>query len=305
VRNIRRTDLNLLVVLDALLDERSVTRAAARLALTQSTVSGLLARLRKVFDDPLFVRTQRGLLPTPRAQALAPLLRNWLAEASALVAGETFDPAAAALTFYLSANDYIQSALIVPLVGRLQADAPNLRLAVRPAQTANVAELLAGGELDLTLTTTMEINAFDLPSRPLYEERYVGVVRSGHPLETAGGVGLEEFCAYPHVLVSPSDGRFDGPTDEALAKVGRTRRVRLSMPGFLLLPEILQAGDLIAVVPERVLSGRMSGLRTFEPPVPIPGFTVVALWHPRMQKDPGHRWLRELLVATARQLQAA
>lgn len=304
MRHIRRADLNLLVVLDALLEERSVTRAAARLALTQSTVSGLLARLRKLFDDPLFVRTPRGLLPTARAQDLAPLLRNWLGEASALIAGGTFDPGAAALTLYLAANDYIQSTLVVPFVERLQGEAPNLRVAVRPAQTRNVAERLANGELDLTLTTTMEINAFDLPSRPLYEERYVGVVRSGHPLETDGGVGLDPFCAYPHVLVSPNDGRFDGPTDEALAKVGRTRHVRLSMPGFLVLPEILQTGDLIAVVPERVLSGRMSGLRKFKPPVPIPGFGVIALWHPRMQRDPAHRWVRELLAATAHRVQA-
>jgi DNA-binding transcriptional LysR family regulator len=300
---LRRTDLTLLVVLDALLEERSVTRAAARLAVTQPTVSGMLVRLCKLFDDPLFVRTQRGLLPTPRAQALAPSLRRWLAEAGSLVAGETFDPATAFVTTSLSANDYIQSALIVPFVERLRADAPNFRVALRPAHTANAAELLAAGELDLILTTTMEVSTFDLPSRSLYDERYVCVVRRRHPLGAKAQVTLDQFCGFPHALVSPSEGRFVGPTDQALAKLGRTRQVVLSVPGFLILPDILQTGDLIAVVPERVLHGRMAGLRTFEPPLAIPAFSVIALWHPRLHRDPAHRWLRELLAATARGLQ--
>jgi len=303
MRDLRRTDLGLLVALDALLEERSVTRAAARLAVTQPTVSGMLVRLRKLFDDPLFVRTQRGLLPTPRAQALAPHLRQWLTEARALVAGDTFDPGSALLTASLSANDYIQSALIVPFLERLRAVAPNVRLAVRPAQTVHVSEMLANGDLDLSITTTPGITSFDLPSRPLYEERYICAIRKRHPLSGRGAVTLDQFCSYPHVLVSPNEGRFVGPTDQALAKLGRTRRVVLSVPGFLILPDILQTGDLIAVVPERVLRGRMSGLRTFAPPVAVPGFSVLAMWHPRLHKDPAHRWLRELLAATARELQ--
>jgi len=305
VRDIRRTDLTLLVVLDALLEERSVTRAAARLAVTQPTVSGMLARLRTLFNDPLFVRTQRGLLPTPRAQALAPLLRQWLAEAEVLVAGDRFEPASALLTASVSANDYIQSALIVPFLRRLRGAAPNLRIAVRPAQTAGVAEMLANGELDLSITSTTEITTLDLPSRSLYEERYVCAVRKEHPLKGRRAVTMDQFCSYPHVLVSPSDGRFAGPTDEALARLGRTRRVVLSVPGFLVLPELLQTDDLIAVVPERVLHGRMAGLRTFAPPLAIPGFGVIAIWHPRLHKDPAHQWLREQLAAAARSLKPA
>ena len=103
-------------------------------------------------------------------------------------------------------------------------------------------------------------------------------------------------------LVSPTEGRFVGPSDNALAKLGRTRSVALSVSGFLIVPDILQTGDLIAVVPERALHGRMTGLRTFEPPLEIPGFGVIALWHPRLNADPAHRWLRELLVNVAREL---
>ncbi len=305
MKDIRRIDLNLLVALDALLEEQNVTRAADRLALTQPTVSAMLARLRKLFGDPLFVRTQRGMLPTPRALELAPALKQWLAEARALVAGASFDAATADFTATLSANDYIQSALIVPFIERLRREAPNARLAVRFPPTAEVTSLLANGEIDLCVTTTPEIPSQELPSRVLYDERYICAVRSGHPLKSKTTVTLDQFCRYPHVMVSPTEGRFVGPADEALARVGRRRRVVLSAPGFLVLPEILKTDDLIAVVPERVLRGRMNGLRTFLPPVTVPGFSVILLWHQRLHKDPAHQWLRELLAMAARGIRGA
>ena len=302
MRDIRRIDLNLLVALEALLEEKSVTRAADRMALTQPTVSAMLARLRKLFDDPLFVRTQRGIMPTPRAAALAPTLKRWLAEARALVEDERFEPATAEITASVSANDYIQSALIVPFIERLRREAPQAQLAVRCPQFSDVAGLLADGGLDLCVTTTPEIPEADLRSRVLYEERYVCVVRSGHPLKARGTVTVDQFCRYPHAMVSPTEGRFVGPVDRALAQIGRRRRVVLAAPGFLILPEILQTDDLIAVVPERILRGRLKGLRTFKPPVAVPGFSVVLLWHERLHQDPAHRWLRELLAATAQGL---
>ena len=305
MRDIRRIDLNLLVALDALLEEQSVTRAADRLALTQPTVSAMLARLRKLFGDPLFVRTQRGILPTPRAAALAPVLKQWLAEARGLIADAGFDPATDELTAAISANDYIQSTLLVPYFRRLRREAPNARLAVRSPQFSDMAAMLADAEIDLVITTTPEIPQADLRSRLLYSERYVCVVRSEHPLKAKRAVTLDQFCRYPHAMVSPTEGRFVGPVDRALAEAGRRRRVVLAAPGFLVLPEILKTDDLIAVVPERVLCGRMSGLRTFAPPVAVPGFDVVMLWHERLHKDPAHRWLRELLAAVAEDLRRA
>jgi DNA-binding transcriptional LysR family regulator len=300
MKDIRRIDLNLLVALDTLLEEQNVTRAARRLALTQPTVSAMLARLRKLFGDPLFVRTQRGISPTPRAAALAPTLRQWLIEAQAFVTDERFNASTAELTFTLSANDYIQSTLIVPFVQRLRRAAPGVRLAVRSPQFADVTTMLANGELDLCITSTPEVPSVELPSRLLYHERYIGVVRREHPLRSK--VTLEQFCNHPHVVVSPTEGRFIGPTDQALAQMGRRRRVVLSVSGFLILSEILKTDDLIAVVPERVLAGRMTGLRAFTPPVAVPGFSVIALWHARLQKDPAHRWMRELLAQTAQGL---
>jgi DNA-binding transcriptional LysR family regulator len=302
MRDLRRIDLNLLVALDVLLEERNVTRAADRLALTQPTVSAMLVRLRELFDDPLFVRAQRGILPTPRAQALAPSLKDWLAEAHGLVAGEAFNPATATFTASISANDYIQSALLVPFVKRLRREAPTVRLAVRCAELCNATTPFASGEIDLCIAATSEIPSPDLPARLLYNEHYVCAVRTGHPL-AGTKVTLDQFCRFPHVAVSPTESQFVGPADQALAQLGRKRRVVLSVPGFLILPEILATDDLIAVVPERVVRGRMSGLRTFAPPVAIPEFSVVALWHQRLHKDPAHRWLRGLIVETAREFQ--
>jgi DNA-binding transcriptional LysR family regulator len=303
MRDIRRIDLNLLVALDALLEEQSVTKAADRLALTQPTVSAMLARLRKLLGDPLFVRTRRGIVPTPRAAALAPKLKHWLLEAQALVVEAAFVPSAAEFSASLCANDYIQSALIVPFFARLHREAPNVRLAVRNPQFADLPAMLADGELDLCLTTTPEIPSLDLHSRTLYEERYVGVARRGHPLTTRKRITLEQFSRYPHVMVSPTEGRFVGPTDRALAAVGQKRRVALSAPGFLILPEVLKTGDFVAIVPERVLAGRMAGLAMFAPPIRVPGFAVVMLWHARVHHDAAHRWLRTLLAETARDIE--
>lgn len=143
MENIRHVDLNLLAVLDALLDELNVTRAAARLGYTQPTVSGMLRRLRDVLGDPLFVRAQRGLLPTPRAQALALPLKQWLADSRQLVAPDKFDPATSQETFSISSNDYMQHALLVPFVASLRREAPELRLAVTPPVIEGLGEALA------------------------------------------------------------------------------------------------------------------------------------------------------------------
>ena len=151
--------------------------------------------------------------------------------------------------------------------------------------------------MDLAITIP-EFAIPDLPSRFLYKERYICAVRDRHPIKVRGKkVTLEEFCRFDHVLVSPTGGAFEGPTDEALSKLGLSRHVALSVPSFLILPEILQTDDFIAVVPERLLQGRTSNLKVFTPPLDVPGFNVIAVWHSRVHKDPAHRWFRELLVA--------
>ena len=299
--DMRGVDLNLLVVLDALLDERSVTRAAARLGYTQSTTSGMLARLRDVFADPLFVRVQRGILPTPRAQSLAAPLKQLLADSRRLVTREIFDPATAEVTFAVSANDYMQRTILVPFVKWLRRGAPKIRLTIKPPIVAGLAAALARGDIDLALTIP-QFSIPDLPSQHLYREHYVAIVGRKHPLATGRRISLEAFCRCDHILVSPTGGSFVGPTDEALAGIGRRRSVRYSVPSFLLLPELLEDGDLIALVPSRLARNFDKRLRIFKPPVSVPAFDVIVVWHPGMDKNSAHQWLLASIAETARAL---
>ncbi|RIL05203.1 MAG: transcriptional regulator [Proteobacteria bacterium] len=295
VDELRRIDLNLLLALDALLDERNVTRAARRLGVTQPALSGALGRLRALFDDPLFVRTRHGVVPTPRAEALAEPLARWLADARELVAPARFEPAASERTFSISANDYMQHALLVPFARALERRAPRAALALWP-QPEDLAAQLARGALDLAVTIA-EWAPPDLPSRALYEERYVGIVRRGHAW-TRRRPSLDAFCAAKHVLVSPAGGGLRGPTDDALALLGRQRRVALTVSSFLLVPGVVASRELVAVVPERLL-GRQPGVARFALPVDLPPIRAIAVWHPRWHRDPAHAWARALLAEVA------
>ena len=299
--DIKNVDLNLLLVLDVLLEERNVSRAARRLALTQSTVSGMLSRLRDALDDPLFVRARHGIRPTPRAEAMAAPLRRWLDDARALVAPAEFDPAHWRGAVSISSTDYMQEALLVPFVRELGAEAPGLRVALAPLVIEGLAEKLATAALDLAVTVP-EFAPPGLLSRRLYRDEYVVAMRSAHPLARRRELSLDDFCRFEHVLVSPAGGAFTGPADAALRRLGRERRVRTSVPTFLLVPAMLEAEDLLAVLPRHLVAGRTGRLRLRPPPFKIPGFDVVAVWHSRVHDDPAHRWLRGRLAQTARRL---
>lgn len=297
--NIRKVDLNLLVVLDALLEEQNVTRAAERLGSSQPTISGMLGRLRDLFGDPLFVRTQRGLLPTPRALALSVPLKQLIEDGQRLMTREVFDPATAEATFTISSNDYMQLALLIPFVTALRSEAPQLQFAIVPPLLEGLGEALARGRVDLAVTIP-EFAMPDLRSRLLYREDYVVVVRRQHPLAGVSKLTTELFCAYDHVIVSPTGGSFEGPTDRSLAQRGLKRSVRYSVPSFLLVPEVLQTGDLVALVPSRLLCDGSADLTVLKPPIEVPGFDVIATWHPRVDKDASHHWLRTRLAEIAK-----
>ncbi|WP_374488841.1 LysR family transcriptional regulator [Zoogloea sp.] len=291
--HLRHLDLNLLKAFDALMDERSVTRAAARLSLTQPAVSGILNRLRDSFGDPLFVRTPRGITPTPRALALTGPVKRVLADIEQLLTPTDFDPASAAFTVSVAATDYALRAVVAPFIAALRPRAPGIRVAVRPMDEADMQARMERGELDLALLTP-ESAPPDLHSRRLFDESYVCVLRAGHP-QGAGPLDLDSFCALDHAIVSLQGGGFSGATDAALAQLGRTRRVMVSVPSFVMLLDLIRSTDLAALVPRRLLTD-LQGLQALEAPLPIPGFTKLLTWHPRTHDDPGHRWVRGVMA---------
>lgn len=289
--DIRSLDLNLLKALDALLDEKSVTRAALRLSLTQPAVSGMLVRLRDYFGDPLFVRTSHGMVPTLRASELSVPVKKVLSDINNLLKYKEFNPATAELIFTIAATDYALKAVIVPLIAELKKRAPYIKIAVRPVDNERMYQQLSRGEVDLALITP-QTTPEDLHGRALYEEDYVCVARSHHPLAAVPQITLEQFCKQEHILVS-SEGNFSGVTDEALAEINMTRSVGMSVNSFQVIPDILRVTDMIAVVPSRMVLSN-NDLITIPLPLKIPGFTKSMAWHERTHRDPGHQWVRAL-----------
>jgi DNA-binding transcriptional LysR family regulator len=300
--NIRAIDLNLLVVFDVLFDERSVTRAARRLAVTQPTMSGSLKRLRQAFSDQLFLRTSRGILPTPRAEALAESIKDLIASVQTLMTPKAFDPMTAEATIRICGGDYVQHAIISPFIRALRSAAPKVQVTVVPRLADDaMTELSARGEMDIAITSR-EAVAPDLTSRLLLRERYLCVVRRKHPLK-AGRISLGQLCAFDHLLVNPSGDRLSQAFDTTLAKQRLRRRIAVTVPTYHLLFDILESDDFIAFVPEGLCQGR-AGLKVVKPDLSLPSVDVLASWHPRLNEDAQHKWLRELLVKVSKQLQA-
>lgn len=293
--SLRRLDLNLLVTLDALLAEQNVTRAAARLHLSQPAVSVQLAKLREAFADPLLLPGPRGMRPTARALELRQPLHEALAALGQAIAPSAgFDPAHTTHTWRVAATDYGASTIVLPALARLRAAAPGTRLAVLELKPPALVRQLEQGELDLALHAA-ELAPPDLRRRPLFQERYVLVARAGHPSLTRQPT-LAEFCALEHAIVSPDGGGFIGATDQVLAAQGLARRVVLSVPHFLFLEAALTASDLVAMLPARQLRPG-SALQVVAPPLELPGFEMLMLWHERLHRDPAHQWLREQFAA--------
>lgn len=297
--DLRTLDLNLLKTLDALLDERSVTRAASRLALTQPAVSGMLNRLRDYFGDPLFIRAPHGIVPTARAEELAAPVKRILADIDVLLQPVTFDPLTARLTFTLAATDYALRAVVVPFIAALKVQASGIRVRVVPVEPDRLAARLEQGKIDLALLTP-HTTPDELHSRALYDERYVCMMRADHP-DAGKPLSLDRFCALEHVLVSYEGESFRGVTDDALEKVARMRHVGLSVSNFLVLPDVLAISDMIAVVPSRIADNQ-TGMFVCETPVPVPGFTKSMAWHGRSHRNPAQRWLRGLLLETSQRV---
>ena len=291
--NVQNVDLNLLRVFDAVLRERGVTPAAARLGLTQPAVSNALARLRALFGDPLFVRTPAGMDPTPFARELGEPVRQALALLeSALAHGPGFDPASSSRAFRFYMSDLGQIEFLPPLLERVQREAPGVRLEAVALDVEDIAETLAAGALDLAVGFLPGLGP-PLRRRALFRDPYVCLMRADHPIRS---LTKKRFLAASHALVTYRGGH--RVIEEALERAGLSRRIALRVPHFTVVPMVLERSDLILTLPQRVahVYERRGRFKSMPPPVPLPQAEVAVHWHERFEADPGNRWLRELLI---------
>ena len=290
---LKEVDLNLLLTLHVLLEERSVTRAAERLGRSQSAMSHALGRLREVFADPLLIRGRGGMLPTPRAKALEEELRAALGQLQRVLAspGE-FDPRTTRRTFSVACPDAISGSLTA-LLGWMEAEAPQARLSLR-LPPPNAAALLESGELDLLLGATNHVRGGDVVMRKLSETRLVSYLRAGHPLLETSPPSLEAWLQTPHVQVVTGD-RARNILGALLDQRGLERRLGVEVPNFMMALATVAATRSMFTAPD-VMAGyaaEVFGLEVIAPPVELPTVSVGMFWHRRWHRDAEHRWLRD------------
>jgi DNA-binding transcriptional LysR family regulator len=291
-------DLNLLLMLDTVLAERSVVRAARRLHVTPSAVSNALARLRAALEDPLLIRSGRGIVPTPRAAALAPALARALRELDQAVHGDGFDPAKTEREFTLAIADAGQVVKLPRVVATLGAEMPRARLRVLSIDTLFALGGLAGTEIDVAIGAGEKGPNIHL--LPLFEERVVLVARVAHP-RVRGRVTKTELAALRHVEVQVAPGRGSRPLAASYAALGLERDVAVVVPTFTAAAAIVAATDYVASLPTSLVDvlGARLGLRQVPTPLRPVGTTINLLWHERTHQDPALRLFRDLLTRAA------
>ncbi|WP_460142141.1 LysR family transcriptional regulator [Pseudomonas sp. S2_E01] len=287
--DLRRADINLLVVFESMMHERNVSRVGEKLFLGQPTISSALGRLRLMFDDPLFIRSGRVMEPTSRAEEifsnLAPALDGI---AAALSRCQAFDPATSEATFHVGLSDDVEYALLPSLLRRLRIEAPNMTLVVRRADHWQMPQLLTSGEISIGISHTLELPA---------NARRKGL-RTTRPMllradSQSGELGLDEFCRRPHAVVS-SMGNVIEEADRTLSHIGRQRKVVLAVPQFSALPVLMADSDMIAIVPDYIARSMamIDGLRAEFAPLDLPQQELSMVWRGATHNDPAERWLR-------------
>ncbi|MFZ3205593.1 MAG: LysR family transcriptional regulator [Pseudomonas sp.] len=287
--DLRRLDLNLLIVFETLMHERSVTRAAEKLFLGQPAISAALARLRSLFDDPLFVRTGRSMEPTARAEEIFALLSPALDSISTAVSrAADFDPATSTAVFRVGLSDDVEFALLPALLRRLRAEAPGVVLVVRRANYLLMPNLLASGEISVGVSYTEELPAN--AKRKTLRRSKPKLLRAD---SVPGTLSLDDYCARPHALVSFA-GDLNGFIDDQLLKMGRSRKVVLAVPQFNGLGTLLAGTDLLSVVPDYTAAAltAVGGLRAEDLPLETNSFEMSMAWRGAQDNDPAERWLR-------------
>ena len=289
-------DLASLRILRSLFETLSTTRTAERLNISQPAVSRALAKWREATGDPIMVKGPGGLIPTERAPEIQTRLTAALASLDDLLARPAFDPRKSTRAFRLATTDYGALAVLPRLVPALAEAAPSVSLEIL-GFSPDVFRQLGEGRADFVLYSDDE-TPLPLRSRRLFHEGYTSLVRADHPA-LARLTQLDEFLYWPHGLVSILGGR-SGVVDDALAALGRTRRIALWLPYFATAAHIVAGTDMILTLPSRAAEplAKAGGLAAFPPPLTLEGFAYQLLWHERSQADLGHKWLRDLIVAS-------
>ena len=301
--NLKSIDLNLLVAFDALMSERSVSRAAAKLGITQSAVSHALKRLRIMFGDPLMRRGSRGMEPTERALSLQQPVKGVLANIHSIISTKlAFDPATTKRTFKLSMSDAMSVEALPLIVRKLRKHAPNIDLLVTSSGPKDACARIINDEVEIAIGVFPHVQP-ELLRRELYRDELICVADKNNPLLRRGRMDEKSYLASPHVTVAPN---LDSGVqlDEILVAMGLNRRVVAIVPHYIALPALIRGTDLIGHTRLRLVNVLRSSSNLVVFPIParirVPELSFEEIWHARYEDDPGHRWLRELIIDAVR-----
>lgn len=301
--NLRNIDLNLLVVLEALLSEQHVSRASARLGMSQPAVSHALARLRALFDDPLLIRKNGALALTAKARYLLPLLQNTLQHVRLVVGPGRFDAVTETRQFRIAMSDYGSSVILPAMMRIIRTEAPGIDVIITHSDRQGMMRQVIDGEVDLALGVFPH-HPPEIDSALLFEERF-SCMASRHMLGDTKSLSLDLYLERPHILVAMGDDTAN-EIDIELARIGRTRRIVMTMPHWGVAGRLVAGTDLVLTVAHRASEAYDLGMEvcTFDPPFAIPPFSFKQIWHGRRTQDPAHIWLRNTIsrVATPRYL---
>lgn len=290
-------DLRALAALEAVVRHGSVSKAATALGLSQPSLSRTLARLRETLGDELLVRSGSRMVPTPRALRVSQAAREAIAQLEQAIQGDAFEPDTSTRHHKIAAWDYTQQVLLPPLLQRFRTLAPRSSLEVVPVLDRSPVDALEAGDIDVSVGLHRDLR--DGYARVgLFEDGFVTCAHAEHPIWEEP-LTPERFAASAHLLVAPFGATRRGAVDLALEGVGLSREVAAFVPNFASAPELLRGTDLIATLPQRVVTAASNGLRWAPPPIPMPTFQVEAVWHGRSHADEGHRWLRQMLREAA------
>ncbi|MGG6293677.1 LysR family transcriptional regulator [Leptolyngbya sp. AN02str] len=304
--NLSAIDLNLLVAFEALLEQQSVTKAAEQLQIGQPAMSAALSRLRILFEDELFVRLGRQMQPTLKAQAIAPSILAALQQIrQAVTASQTFDPLVSDRTFTIGSSDYTSFVLMPPLLEFSLQNAPSIDIQMIEFEKDRIGDLLEQGEIDVVL------GVFPNPPRqtqwePIFEERFVGIARRGHPAIQQGTMSLKAFAQFPHALTTLRRDT-TGAIDRALKEQNLERRVAFTTPHMMVLPFAIASSDLVAALPQRIALrlAPVCNLTLFELPVKTKPWMVSMLWSTLSDQDEANRWLRNTIKVISQTIETS